>query len=149
MEFTTKLNKVIQVYPQKDELWALYFQRDFNLGRSQKVKQGKQNEQNGTFMLMVILSNCEEGRPIDIWILRKKICYQTLWEPGYEKGSLPFGSLEHFLYRIPTHKLTKKNYPNLNKACIWDIGVAAKLSQLKFSFFSSILCFETQYPEIV
>lgn len=125
MEFAPKPDALIQVYPRKGEVWALHKKEDLKQARSEKEKQGKGTEENGNFRLVVILSNCGEGRASDILVLRKRTGYRTLWEPGYENGSLPIGNMERFSHRVPAYKLTEKDYPDLNNSEIWDIDAAA------------------------
>ncbi|KAG0571242.1 hypothetical protein KC19_6G222200 [Ceratodon purpureus] len=130
MEFTPKTDTVIQVYPRKGEIWALYHKDNIGDGlkqaRSEKDRKGKGNDcDKYQFRLVVIVSNCGEARETEILVLRKRTGYRTLWEPGYKKGSLPVEYMERFSHRVPAYKLTEKDYPDLNNLDIWDIDAAA------------------------
>jgi hypothetical protein len=101
MEFTPKTETVVQVYPRKGEIWALYHKDKtgevLKQARSEKDKKGKGNDNDKyQFRLVVILSNCGEGRETEILVLRKRTGYRTLWEPGYKKGSLPVEYMDRF-----------------------------------------------------
>lgn len=125
LEYTLKSNNNLEIYPRVGEIWALHQMGNSRQIRSEMDEWEERQEEKRKYRLVVILTECGEGQAPQIQVLRKRTGFRTLWEPGYDPGVLPVEGMKRFSHKVPAHKLTEEQYPDMNGTDCWDIDAAA------------------------
>eukprot|EP00252_Welwitschia_mirabilis_P019017 TRINITY_DN4292_c0_g1_i1.p1 TRINITY_DN4292_c0_g1~~TRINITY_DN4292_c0_g1_i1.p1 ORF type:complete len:614 (+),score=107.01 TRINITY_DN4292_c0_g1_i1:349-2190(+) len=119
VKFSKNSKGVFTIYPQKDDIWAMYKNWDSTW------KKETPDEITRDYEMVIIVSDWGEGVGVNVTPLSKVEGFVSVYEKHQDiVRTVPSSEFLRFSHQVPAKKLSEEEAPDLSQRC-WELDPAA------------------------